>query len=118
MSLHKTYPILSNTRKKKNMTKEKTPKVKGPKHYTRAQAERALNNGTDPATFLDMSDPFKRQDPKNPGNTRNHNNYHVRQKAWKKLGMPIFAPHKEDQDKNKEEHAKFLKSIHIKLTEN
>ena len=41
------------------------------KKYTRAQAEKALSAGVDPEKFVD------------------HKNYHVRNKAWKKMGKPL-----------------------------
>jgi hypothetical protein len=66
----------------------KSNKVKAVKTYTRAQAERALSAGADPNNFV------------------KHANYHVRAKAWKKLGQPEMG--------NAEEHAKFLAGIHFK----
>lgn len=80
-------------------------KIKPAKVYTRAQAERAIVSGAvPPEHFLDMSDPLAMPDPKNPGRTSNHQNYHVRRLAWKKLGCPEYAA----------DHAKFLKSLHVK----
>ena len=62
--------------------------MKETKHYTRAQAERALSRGVDPTTFT------------------NHQNYHVRAKAWRKMGCPL--------PEDATERTKFLASIHVK----
>lgn len=64
----------------------KPAKAKAEKKYTRAQAERALSNGADPAQFA------------------NHGNYHVRAKAWVKMGKPLPSDPAEQE--------KFLKGIH------
>lgn len=77
----------------------KKVKVKGPKLYTRMQAERALSAGIDPATFFDVENPLAKRDPKNPNaKINNHPNYHTRRKAFYLLGCPL--PEKED-DRNK-----------------
>ena len=68
------------------MPKEKTVKEKKEKVLTRAQAEKALTTGVDPEKFV------------------KHPNYHVRSKAWKKLGCPLPTA--------QEEQEKFLKDIH------
>ena len=62
------------------MSNDKPRKEKGPKKYTRAQAEKALTHGADPEKFA------------------KHENYHVRYKAWRKMGSPL--PEKtEDQNR-------------------
>lgn len=72
------------------MAKDKqVTKVKSEKVYTRAGAEKQLAAGADPNRFI------------------KHVNYHVRAKAWKKLGKPEMG--------NAEEHAKFLAGIHVKV---
>ena len=48
----------------------KPVKVKSEKKYTRAQAEKALSAGADPAQFAD------------------HANIHVLKKSWVKMGRP------------------------------
>ena len=84
-------------------------KVKAEKTYTRAQAIKAMKNKeVSPEHFLDMQDPYKKKDPKNPGGTVNADNYHVRQMAWRLLGRPMPF--------EGEEKTKFLKSIHVKDT--
>jgi hypothetical protein len=60
------------------------------KLFTRAKAEALLASGANP-----NEDRFVK-----------HENYHVRQKAWKKAGMPL--------PENEDERAKFLSTIHIK----
>lgn len=71
------------------MAKDKRPiKVKREKKYTRAQAERALSRGVNPEIFT------------------KHQNYHVRAKAWRKMGCPL--------PEDELERAKFLASIHVK----
>lgn len=50
---------------------DKPKKVKEAKVFTRAQAEKALANGDNPEKFT------------------NHQNSHVRLKAWKKMGFPL-----------------------------
>ena len=71
------------------MSKEPKPqKEKAEKKYTRAQAERALSRGVDPQKFT------------------KHSNYHVRAKAWTKMGKPL------PDDSGEAE--KFLASIHVK----
>lgn len=99
--------------KSKSASSEGKPaKVKKEKHYTRMQAERAISSGAvPPERFLDMSDPFKKGDAKNPGNTSNHDNYHVRAKAWKKMGSPI------PDGWNEEDVLKFYASIHVQRVE-
>lgn len=64
-------------------------KVKSEKVYTRAAAEKQLARGADANQFI------------------KHANYHVRAKAWKKLGMPEMG--------SAEDHAKFLAGIHFKV---
>ena len=60
------------------MAKDKKPiKVKADKKYTRAQAEKAISAGVDPALFV------------------GHGNYHVRVKAWCRMGKP--TPENQDQ---------------------
>ena len=87
----------------------KPAKVKKEKQYTRMQAERAISSGTvAPEKFLDMKDPLKKPDPKQPGSTSNHANYHVRAKAWKKMGMPI------PDGWLKSDREKFFESIHYR----
>jgi hypothetical protein len=71
---------------KSRTTTGKPAKAKAEKKYTRAQAEKALANGVDASLF------------------EKHANYHVRAKAWKKLGSPL--------PDGAEEQEKFLKSIH------
>ena len=74
------------------MAKNETPrKAKAEKQYTRAQAEKLLSGGADPEQFA------------------KHGNYHVRRKAWTKMGMPL--------PEDAEERAKFLASIHVKEPE-
>lgn len=68
-------------------SKQATDK-KGNKIISRAQAEKKLAGGADANQFT------------------KHANYHVRAKAWKKLGKPEMG--------NAEEHAKFLAGIHHK----
>lgn len=77
------------------------------KAYTRTQALKALRNGADPHMFFDPENPLAKKDPKNPTNTPNHKNYHVRQKAWKLLGCPL----PEDQDARD----KLLKDLHLTM---
>jgi len=81
-------------------------KVKSDKVYTRAQAIKAMKNGADPSQFLNMDDPYRMPDPKNPSVKANAKNYHTRQYAWKMLGRPMPF--------EGAEKAKFLKSIHVK----
>lgn len=69
----------------------KPEKVKAERKYTRAQAEKAISAGVSPEQFL------------------KHANYHVRAKAWKKLGQP--------EQGSADEHAKFLAGIHFKASE-
>jgi hypothetical protein len=69
-------------------TAPKKARAKGVKVWTRKQAEAALSQGSEPEQFV------------------KHHNYHVRAKAWRKMGMPL----PEDQ----EERTKFLASLHIK----
>jgi len=66
----------------------KKARAKGVKVWTRKQAEKALSQGVDPEQFA------------------KHSNYHVRAKAWKKMGCPL----PEDEG----ERSKFLASLHIK----
>lgn len=95
---------MGKSKKEDGFVKQKPAKV-----YSRAQAERALTAGTvKPDLFLDMSDPLKKPDPKNPGATRNHANYHVRNKAWKMMGKPV------PEGWSLEDQAKFYDSIHYK----
>ena len=70
------------------MGKDKARKVRKEKKYTRMQAERALTAGMDPEMFV------------------KHPNYHVKKKAWKKMGMPL--------PDDAGERVKFLASIHVK----
>lgn len=58
------------------------------KKFTRAEAEKALAKGADPSEKRFVQ----------------HENYHVRAKAWRKMGMPL------PDDVSEQE--KFLKSIH------
>lgn len=67
---------------------EKPQKIKEEKKYTRAQAEKALSAGANPEQFV------------------KHPNYHVRRKAWTKMGKPLPT--------NADERAKFLESIKVK----
>jgi len=71
------------------MSKEQIKKVKSEKKYTRAQAEKALTAGADPTLF------------------EKHSNYHVRARAWVKLGRPL--------PEGKEAQEKFLANLHIKV---
>lgn len=69
--------------------KPRKPKgVKAEKQYTRAQAERMLSAGADPAQFT------------------KHANWHVRSKAFKKMGYPF--------PEDATERAKLCASLHIK----
>lgn len=70
------------------MSNKKASRVKGVKVFTRKQAEKALTTGADPELFV------------------KHANYHVRAKAWKKMGSPL--------PENSEERSKLLASLHIK----
>lgn len=71
------------------MAKDQKPrKEKAEKKYTRAQAEKALSRGESPEKFT------------------KHPNYHIRAKAWRKMGMPL--------PENAEERSKFLADIHVK----
>lgn len=72
---------------KKGIVEGKPEKVKPERKYTRAQAEKALSAGADPEQFT------------------KHANYHVRAKAWVKMGRPLPEGKEEDQEK-------FLRSIH------
>ncbi len=82
-------------------------KNRGTKRISRARAEHMMTQeGVGPSKFLDMKDPFRREDPKNPGNCPNHDNYHTRAKAWKLMGSPVMD--------DPAEHAKFLASIKVK----
>lgn len=65
--------------------------IKKLEHGTRAKAERALAKGADP----------------NAERFLKHQNYHVRAKAWRKMGMPL--------PEDAAEREKFLQSIHVKL---
>ena len=88
----------------------KPSKAKVARTFTRAQAELALSTKRlPPETFIDMSDPTARKNPKANeanGGTSNHGNYHVRRKAWTMLGCPKLADDKK--------HAEFLASLHVK----
>lgn len=75
-------------------------KVKHEKFHTRARAERELSAGADPTvTFRDDKGAVR-------GRYKDHPNYHVRRKAWMKLGQPL--------PEDAEERAKFLASIKVK----
>lgn len=63
------------------------------KKFTRKHAEKALARGADPSETRFTG----------------HANYHVRAKAWRKMGMPL--------PEGAEERTKFLASIHVKLPE-
>jgi hypothetical protein len=65
-------------------------KSKGTKTYTRMQAERLLSKGADPEPFA------------------THPNYHVKRKAWTKMGKPLPS--------DPAERTKFLASIKVKET--
>lgn len=76
------------------------PKVKHDKFYTRAKSERLLTAGVDPnATFVDSKGATLRR-------YLDHTNYHVRAKAFRKLGSPF--------PEDTEECEKLCKSLHIK----
>lgn len=86
----------------KSKSSEPVVKAKKVKHYTRMQAERAIASGAvPPETFLDMSEPHKKGDS-------NHENYHVRAKAWHKMGSPT------PNEWTEEDALKFFASIHVK----
>ena len=97
--------------KSKN-TEDRPTKTVKVKQYTRMQAERAIAAGeAQPERFIDMTDPFKKGDAKAQGGavvTANHGNYHVRAKAWRKLGMPI------PEEWSAEDKQKFFDSIHYR----
>lgn len=79
---------------------EKPNKVRHEKFYSRAKSERMLSAGADPtATFRDDKGNMR-------GRYTDHPNYHVRRKAWMKMGQPL----PEDQA----ERAKFLAGLKIK----
>lgn len=79
---------------------EKRVKVRHDKFYSRARSERMLSAGADPtATFRDDKGATR-------GRYTDHPNYHVRRKAWMKMGQPL----PEDAG----ERAKFLASLKIK----
>lgn len=65
--------------------------VSANKKFTRMHAEKALARGADPSE----------------ARFTGHANYHVRAKAWRKMGMPL----PEDAG----ERVKFLETIHVKL---
>lgn len=62
------------------------------KKFTRKHAESAMARGADPS-----DDRFTK-----------HANYHVRAKAWRKMGMPL--------PEDTEEQARFLATIHVKVS--
>lgn len=68
----------------------KPVKSKGVKTYTRMQAERLISKGFDPSQFV------------------SHPNYHVRARAWTKMGKPLHS--------DPAERTKFLASIKVKET--
>lgn len=70
------------------------------KKFTRKHAESALSRGADPAEMVE-------RDGKVVGRFTDHANYHVRAKAWRKMGMPL--------PEGADEKAKFLASIHVKV---
>ena len=83
------------------MSKEKrSRKIKHDKFFTRAKSEKMLAAGADPtATFIN--------DKGNKlGRYTDHPNFHVRNKAWKKMGS-LFPT-------DVEECAKLCKSLRIK----
>ena len=85
----------------------KIGKVKLDKVYTREQAIRAMKDGSQPPEkFLDMNNPYRMPDPKNPGAVANHPNYHTRVFSWKMQGRPMPF--------EGEERAKFFASLHMK----
>lgn len=79
---------------------ERPAKVRHEKFYTRAKSERKLSEGADPtATFRDDKGAVR-------GRYTDHPNYHVRRKAWMKMGQPL--------PEDAAERAKFLASLKIK----
>jgi hypothetical protein len=79
---------------------QKPAKIKHDKFYTRARSERELSGGADPAQT------FKNDKGMLQGRFTDHPNYHVRRKAWMKMGQPL----PEDAG----ERAKFLAGLKIK----
>jgi hypothetical protein len=79
---------------------EKPAKVKYEKFYSRARAERELSAGADPTRT------FENEKGVTVGHFTNHPNYHVRKKAWMKMGQPL--------PEDPAERAKFLASLKIK----
>jgi hypothetical protein len=85
----------------------KGSKEKSAKRYSRAQAIKAMKNGgCPPEQFLDMENPYRFPDVKNPHLRSSHPNYHARNLAWKLMGRPMPF--------EGAEKTKFLKSIHVK----
>lgn len=78
---------------------KKVKMVAAMKEFTRMDAEKALANGADPAEQV------TNKDGKKAGRFTEHPNYHVRAKAWRKMGMPLPEDEKERE--------KFLASIHV-----
>lgn len=74
----------------KHSQSESKPQKSREKSITRARAEKLLSAGSDPASFT------------------KHGNYHVRRKAWVKMGRPL----PEDRD----EQNKFLATLQGKET--
>lgn len=75
-------------------------KVRHDKFYTRARSERELSAGADPAQT------FRNDKGQTLGRFTDHPNYHVRRKAWMKMGQPL--------PEDPAERAKFLASIKVK----
>ena len=79
---------------------QRPAKVRHEKFYTRAKSERLLAEGADPTvTFRDDKGATR-------GRYTDHPNYHVRRKAWMKMGQPL--------PEDPAERAKFLASIKVK----
>lgn len=79
---------------------QRPAKVRHEKFYTRAKSEKLLAAGADPTvTFRDDKGATR-------GRYTDHPNYHVRRKAWMKMGQPL--------PEDPTERAKFLASLHLK----
>ena len=78
----------------------KPNKVRHEKFYSRAKSEKLLSAGADPAQT------FRNDKGTTQGRFTDHPNYHVRRKAWMKMGQPL----PEDAG----ERAKFLASLKVK----
>jgi hypothetical protein len=79
---------------------QKPAKVRHDKFHTRARSERDLSAGADPTvTFRDDKGATR-------GRYTDHPNYHVRRKAWMKMGQPL--------PEDPAERAKFLAGLKIK----